>query len=441
MNHGLGKLLVRAFASGAPGGCGGAFSGAFPSATLQNLSRGGANVFAAFTAFANEHGAVNLGQGFPTYGTPDFVKEAAARAIAEEHNQYSRPGGHVRLNNCLAEFYAPLFGRDIDPMNNVVVFNGAQSALFNIILSFCNSGDEIAVIEPFFDAYQKGAMLVGADVKGVPLRLPAEGSSTAADFSLDLSELDAVLSDKTRLLVLNTPHNPTGKVFTANELQGIADVVRRYPNLIVVSDEVYEMSAFGGLDKHHRFAQCCGEDMFDRTISLYSAGKTFSCTGWRIGYAVAPAALCAPLIASQGAISFCSPSPLEVAIAASMEEAQENDYFASSGQLLESKQRRFADLLSAAGMKPLLAEGGYFLLADTSGIALPEDEQNSNKARDWRVAEYLTETLGVTGIPTSPFYITEGNKALAENTIRLCFARKDEELDEAGRRLLGLREL
>ena len=143
MNHGLGKLLVRAFASGAPGGCGGAFSGAFPSATLQNLSRGGANVFAAFTAFANEHGAVNLGQGFPTYGTPDFVKEAAARAIAEEHNQYSRPGGHVRLNNCLAEFYAPLFGRDIDPMNNVVVFNGAQSALFNIILSFCNSGDEM----------------------------------------------------------------------------------------------------------------------------------------------------------------------------------------------------------------------------------------------------------------------------------------------------------
>ena len=124
-----------------------------------------------------------------------------------------------------------------------------------------------------------------------------------------------------------------------------------------------------------------------------------------------------------------------------MEEAQKNDYFASSGHLLESKQRRFAALLSAAGMKPVLAEGGYFLLADTSSIVLPEDGEDSKRARDWRVAEYLTETLGVTGIPTSPFYITEGNKSLAENTIRLCFARKDEELDEAGKRLLGLREL
>ena len=417
------------------------FTGAFPSETLQHLAAGGPNVFAAFTMFANEHDAVNLGQGFPTFGTPDFVKEAAARAVSEDHNQYSRPGGHPRLNGVLADFYAPRFKKKLDPLCNVTVFNGAQGALFNIILSFCDAGDEIAVIEPFFDAYHKGAMLVGAKTKGVPLRLPSGGSSSAADFKLDLGELDEVLNERTRLLILNTPHNPTGKVFSVDELQAISDVVRRYPDLIVVSDEVYEMSAFGGVDQHHRFAQCCGDDMFERTISLYSAGKTFSCTGWRIGYAIAPENLSAPLIASQGAINFCSPSPLEVAVSMSMHAAQENNYFAELAKRLEGKQRRFAALLEAAGMRPVLADGGYFLLAETSGIVLPEEEQPSSKARDWRVAEYLTEHLGVTGIPTSPFYISKGNASLAENTIRLCFARRDSELDEAGKRLAGLRHL
>lgn len=400
-------------------------------------------MFAAFTAMAQKHDAVNLGQGFPSFGTPDFVKEAAARAVQEEYNQYSRPGGHMRLNECLASFYSPVFRRNLDPLTNITVYNGAQGALYNIILSFCDAGDEIAVIEPFFDAYNKAAMLVGAETRGVPLRLQ-EGSLSAADYQLDLRELDKCLSDRTRLLILNTPHNPTGKVFTSAELEGIADVVKHYPNLIVVSDEVYEMSVFGGLEKMARFAHC--KDMFDRTISLYSAGKTFSCTGWRVGYAVAPASLSAPLIASQGAINFCSPAPLEVAVALSMEAAQENGYFNSLGNRLAEKQRRFADLLEAAGMPPVKADGGYFLLADTSSLSLPVkkgkgSKSDSDKARDWLIAEYLTEEFGVTGIPTSPFYVSKENAMLAENTIRLCFARKNEELDESGERLAKLNDM
>ena len=412
-----------------------AFSTFTPSDAIQP-SLNTPNLFAAFTALANEHDAINLGQGFPTFGTPQFVLDNVTAAVSNPpYNQYSRPGGHPVLNETLAGFYstATRFNKSLDPMANVCTFTGAQGGLFNIIQSFCNPGDEICTIEPYFDAYKKAADVVGAKTIGIPLRLSSSSSTTtptASDYTIDIDELRATLTPNTKILMLNTPHNPTGKVFGLEELQDIANVVRDFPDLFVVSDEVYEFSTFQPWT-HHRFANI--EGMWDRTISLYSAGKTFSCTGWRIGYAIGAAPLIAPLVAAQGVISFCTATPLEIAVASSMVDAEKNGYFDTFANSLSQKQDAFAHSLKKCGLTPILAGGGYFVLADTSAVELPNGVEDEER-RDFAVAKHLTMEYGVTGIPTSPFY-QDKNKGLSDNVLRFCFARNDEELEEAGRRL------
>jgi aspartate/methionine/tyrosine aminotransferase len=392
------------------------------------------NLFAQFTALSNQHNAINLGQGFPTFGTPKFVTDQVTRAVNNQaFNQYSRPGGHPMLNEILASHYAPLFKTPttLDPLSNICSFNGAQSGLFNIITSYLNEGDELATIEPFFDAYKKAAEVVGATTVGIPLRSRENVPHTANDFVLDVDELASKLSEKTKLLILNTPHNPTGKVFSEEELRAIAQVVRSFPNLLVVSDEVYEYSTFQPA-KHSRFANI-DDDMWKRTISVYSAGKTFSCTGWRIGFAIGNEQLIAPLVAAQGVVSFCSATPLEIAVGYSYQEAQKNGYFDEFAKKLMEKQRLFMDAISdCTALRPIAADGGYFLMCDTSNVRLPIE--CAEEARDFTVAKFLTEKYRVTGIPISPFYSKE-NQHLSDNVLRFCFARKDEELREAGRRL------
>ena len=398
-----------------------------PSEAIQH-SLNTPNLFAAFTALANEHQAINLGQGFPTFGTPQFVIDNVAKAVNNQpFNQYSRPGGHLQLNQTLATHYTPEFNQKLDPISNICTFTGAQGGLFNTIQSFLNPGDEICTIEPYFDAYKKAADVVGAVTIGVPLRLPST-ATTASDYKIDIDELRATLTPKTKMLMLNTPHNPTGKVFDMQELQDIADVVRDFPNLLVVSDEVYEYSTFQP-KTHARFANI--KDMWERTISLYSAGKTFSCTGWRIGYAIGPDELIKPLIAAQGVLSFCAATPLEIAVGYSMEDAKENNYFNTFSNDLKRKQQLFIDVIQDSPLRPIAADGGYFVMCDTSELKVDRVE---NESRDFTVAKMLTERYGVTGIPTSPFYDVQ-NQHLSDNVIRFCFARKDEELEEAGRRL------
>jgi len=176
-------------------------------------------------------------EGFPSFDTPEFVVKCVQDALGQGiHNQYTRPGGNPILVQTLAEMYSPLFQRELDPMSEVSVCSGAQEGIFNILATYCNPGDQVVCIEPYFDAYKKAADLVGAETVGVPLRLEA-GGATSADFKLNLGDLERAITDNTKLLILNTPHNPTGKVFSLEELEGIASVVRRHPGLIVLSDE------------------------------------------------------------------------------------------------------------------------------------------------------------------------------------------------------------
>ncbi|POM70837.1 Kynurenine-oxoglutarate transaminase, partial [Phytophthora palmivora] len=259
------------------------------------------NVFAEFSALAAQHGAVNLGQGFPSFQTPSFVKQAAIDAINDGNNQYTRPGGHVSYVETLAEMYSPLLNRDLDPMTEIVTFNGAQEGIASIMAALLEPGDEVLTFEPYFDAYVTVSQLHGVKSAGVPFRFDeakraaflsqdahVDEHFTSHDFQADLGKLEKMLTPKTKMLVLNTPHNPTGKVFSRQELLQLADVLERHPNVIVLADEVYEFMTYDGLE-HERIAALPG--FFDRTISLFSAGKTFSCTGWRAGYAVGPAHL------------------------------------------------------------------------------------------------------------------------------------------------------
>lgn len=234
-----------------------------------------------------------MGQGFPNWAAPDFVKEAAARAITTDNNQYCRSQGLPALVEAVAEHSTPLHGRDIDPLTEVAVCVGATEALFGACQAFVEPGDEVVILEPAYDAYVPDVRIAGGTPVSVPLR-PREGAQPAADgsrrvndvYSLDLDELRAAFTPRTRAIMLNSPHNPTGKVFSREELEGIAGVLRDFPDVLVISDECYEYMAW---KPHTRFATIDG--MWDRTVTISSAGKTFSCTGWKIGYVVGPADL------------------------------------------------------------------------------------------------------------------------------------------------------
>tara|TARA_B110000208_G_scaffold146684_1_gene176999 strand:+ start:197 stop:1435 length:1239 start_codon:yes stop_codon:yes gene_type:complete len=401
------------------------------------------NVFADFTALARRLGAINLGQGFPSFGAPSFVTSAAVEAIANvgepstvDHNQYTRPGGHPSLVEAVAEFYAPHFNRAIDPMTEVCSCNGAQTGLFLAISALSKPGDEVLTIEPYFDAYTKIARLIGATPKGVPLRQGADG-----EYALDLAELESAITDRTRLLLLNTPHNPTGKVFTLHELEGIASIVRRHPNIIVVSDEVYEWGVFGGGDAvHHRIATLPG--MADRTVSLYSAGKTFSVTGWRVGYAIAPPALTMPMIATQATVAFCSAAPLEVAVGNALRRGTAAGHFVDLPATLKRKSDALDTSLRTAMLAPRAApEGGYFVVADASGIAeeLAEtvgsfdefEREIAGGEPNYELTIALAKRRGVVGIPMAAFY-SPAYRHLAGDAVRFAFAKTDAELEAAG---------
>ncbi|RLN32359.1 hypothetical protein BBJ28_00005040 [Nothophytophthora sp. Chile5] len=415
------------------------------------------NVFAEISALATQHGAVNLGQGFPTFGTPAFVKQAAVDAINAGHNQYTRPGGHADYVAALAEMYSPLLGRSLDPMKEVVTFNGAQEGIASVMAALLEPGDEVVTFEPYFDAYVTVSALQGVKAKGVPFRfqsakrqafLSEDAQSTAAfssrDFELDLTKMESLLSSKTKMLVLNTPHNPTGKVFSRRELQQIALVLERHPDVIVLADEVYEFMTYDGL-QHQRLAALPG--FFDRTISLFSAGKTFSCTGWRTGYAVGPAHLTAAITKAHSTVPFCGTTPFEVALASCFPLAQRNGYYEELTETLQAKRDRLCDALQAYGWRPIVPEGGYFVCCNVEGLPFYDEFRDIKVTAstpktafpDYQFAYKLCKEAQLAVIPTSPFFSRPEHR-LAPGVVRLAFCKDDATLDAAIRVIESLRE-
>uniref|UniRef100_K3WDN8 Aminotransferase class I/classII large domain-containing protein n=1 Tax=Globisporangium ultimum (strain ATCC 200006 / CBS 805.95 / DAOM BR144) TaxID=431595 RepID=K3WDN8_GLOUD len=428
--------------------------GASASAAVTARSRGistrvaaiGNNVFAEISLLAAQHGAVNLGQGFPSFHTPEFVKQAAIDAINGNHNQYTRPGGQADYVNVLAEMYSPLLKRELNPMKEIVTFNGAQEGIASIMAALLEPGDEVVTFEPYFDAYKTVSTLLGIKTVGIPFELSPEkqqefncrdtnATFSSGDFRIDLDKLDQTITKKTKMIVLNTPHNPTGKVFSKHELEQIAEMLKKHPHVLILSDEVYEFMAYDGL-QHERIASFPG--LFDRTISLFSAGKTFSCTGWRVGYAIAPEHLAAAITKAHSTVPFCGTTPLEVAMASCFKQVQTNGYLDELKATLEAKRDRLVGALTEANWRPIVPEGGYFVCCNVTHLPVFQEfadikitpELPKPQYPDYQFAYKLCKDYKLAMIPTSPFF-TRPEHQLAPGVVRLAFCKDDETVDAA----------
>ena len=382
--------------------------------TASRLAPFGSTIFSDITRRAVEAGAINLGQGFPNFDGPEFVKEAAIAAIRAGHGQYAPSSGIPELTAAIASKFSMATGlAGIEPRSHVTVTSGCTEALAATFIGLFEPGDRVVLIEPTYDAYPVGLALAGAIPSYVTLRPPK--------FELVVSDLEAAVDETTRAIVVNTPHNPTGRVFTRSDLEAIADLCRRH-DLIAVTDEVYEHMVFDG--EHLSLAQLPG--MWERTVTLSSLGKTFSLTGWKIGWAVAPPDLTAGVRAAHQFLTFATATPLQHAAATAL--TAPHDYFAELASSYRIKRDLLAEGLEEVGLKVFLPEGTYFMMADHSGFGLGDDVA---------FVSHLIDSVGVAAIPPSAFY---HDKSEAKNLVRFAFCKDEETLREAIGRLRRLRD-
>jgi aspartate/methionine/tyrosine aminotransferase len=380
----------------------------------KRLAGIGTSIFSEITALAVRHEAINLGQGFPDFAAPDFVKEAAARHIREDRNQYAASPGVPRLRRALADDWrrtcpdAP----PVDPDSEITVGSGATELLHDAILALVNPGDEVIVFEPAYDAYGPDVAMAGGVLRPVPLSPPGR-------WSFDPAQLAAAFGPRTRALILNTPHNPTGKVFGRDELAVIAELALRH-DVLVIADEVYAELVFDEA-VHVPFATLPG--MFERTISIGSMGKTFGVTGWKVGWAVAPPPLTAAVRAVHQFVTFTGGTPFQEALADVLPEAASSGYYDRLRSEYRHRRELLAGALRAAGLSPLPIGGAYFLLTPLPAGAGSDDVAFCRR---------LITEVGVAAIPTSVFY-SEPPKA--PPLARFCFAKRDEVILAASERL------
>jgi kynurenine--oxoglutarate transaminase/cysteine-S-conjugate beta-lyase/glutamine--phenylpyruvate transaminase len=408
-------------------------------------------VWHEFSPLANKYGAINLGQGFPDWDPPKFVQEAMVHAVdpafGRHANQYARSMAHMPLAKVLAAEYSEKWNIDIDPGTQIATGVGCTNVLYCALQGLLNPGDEAVLLEPFFDVYSSQVLMAGGKPVYVPLRPTGDPKTDTASnvFTLDLDELDSAIHKGTKVLLLNTPHNPTGKLFSKQELEGIAKIVKRHPGLTVISDEVYEHLIYEPeTEPHISIASLPG--MFEQTLTLSSSGKTFSATGFKVGWCVGPASLVKAVWAVQQWVNFSVPTPNQDAIAQALVQAKQpyNGYETYYKYLVaEYKRKRslLAAALRSAGMTPVIPPGGFFIMADTSQIDFPSSymdhptEASPNPMpRDWAMSRWLTQEVGVTAIPPSAFY-SPSEVQLAGNFLRFAFCKGDDTITEAHRRL------
>lgn len=375
------------------------------------LASFGTSIFAEMTALATRHRAVNLGQGYPDFDGPEFVRAAAVAAIRAGHNQYAPMPGLPALQRAVAEHERRFYGLDYDPATEITVHAGATEALCSTLQALLDRGDEVILFEPFYDAYRPGLSLAGARERVIRLRPPG--------FAFDPAELEAAAGPGVRALLLNSPNNPAGKVFSRQELEAVADVCRRH-DLLVVTDEVYEHIVF---DRPHvPIATLPG--MRERTVTISSAGKSFSFTGWKIGWSCAPAPLAAAVRAAHQFVTFAVATPLQHAVAAAL--AAEDDYYERLRADYRARRDRLCEGLADVGFAVDAPEGTYFAIADIRPLG--EDDDAS-------FCRALPERAGVAAIPLSAFVAEGGPRHL----VRFAFCKDDATLEEAIRRLRRLR--
>jgi aspartate/methionine/tyrosine aminotransferase len=360
---------------------------------------------------------INLAQGFPDFPAPQAIKDAACTAIQADINQYAITWGAPALRAAIAEKYSPAFGRALDPETEITVVCGATEAMLAAILAVVDPGDEVVVFEPFYENYGPDAVLSGARPRYVPLEPPA---APGAPWRFDPDALAAAFGPRTRAIIVNTPHNPTGKVFTRTELEQVAALCQRW-NAVAITDEIYEHLVYAG--EHVRLATLPG--MWERTITISGLSKTYSVTGWRIGYLIAPARLTVPIRRVHDFLTVGAAAPLQEAAAVALRLPP--SYYA---ELLAGYAERRAVLcagLEAAGFRVYPPAGAYYVMTDVADFGATDDVA---------FVRAMIERVGVAAVPGSSFY---ADPARGRTQVRFAFPKRRETLEAAVQRLAGLR--
>ena len=394
---------------------------------VPRLRAFGTTVFSEMTALAVEHEAVNLGQGFPDEDPPTEVLAAAHAALDAGHNQYAPGPGIAPLRAAVAHHQRRWYGMDVDPDTEVTVTFGATEAVAASLLALCEPGDEVVVLEPTYDAYPAVLAMAGARAVRVPLTPPATPASGSSDqdarvrgpWTLDLDRLAAAFTDRTRVLLLNSPHNPTGLVLTEAELDAIAELCVAH-DVVAVTDEVYEHLVYDGA--HVPLATRAG--MRERTITISSAGKTYSCTGWKIGWAVAAPPLTAAVRTTKQFLSFAGGTPLQHAVAVALRSADE--VFTEVADVHLRRRDLLVAGLREVGVPTTAAAGTYFVTADVATLGWDDGDA---------FCRWAPEAIGVAGVPVAAFV---EDPTPVRSLVRFAFCKPDAVLAEGVRRLTSL---
>jgi methionine aminotransferase len=377
----------------------------------SKLPNVGTTIFTVMSQLAQKHGAVNLGQGFPDFDGPQALRDAFTAAMNAGRTQYAPMAGIPALREEIAKKTEALYGRKVDMDSDITVTSGATEALFAAIAAVVHGGDEVIVLDPCYDSYDPAITLAGGRAVHVPL--------DPRDFTPDWQRVSDAVTPRTRMILVNTPHNPCGSVFVESDLDALAAIADRH-DLLVLSDEVYEHIVFDGA-LHQSVLRHAG--LAERSFVVSSFGKTYHCTGWKVGYCVAPPALAAEFRKVHQYLTFCTFTPAQWALADIL--AADPAHYLGLGDFYQAKRDRFQQLLSGSrfGLRPV--SGSYFQVVDYSAISDRDD---------LAFCEWLAEHGGVAAIPLSAFYQTPPGLKL----VRLCFAKGDATLVEAARRLCAL---
>ncbi len=370
------------------------------------------SIFGVISKLAREHNAVNLGQGFPDFDGPEWLKDIAYKKMQEGHNQYAPFQGTPHLRQEISNYYKKFYGLSYHPDSQITVTVGATEAIYLVITALINPGDEVVVLEPFYDSYVASIKMAG----GVPVPVTMH----APDFSIDRKELEGAITPRTKLLILNNPHNPSGKVWSREELLDVATIAQKH-DLYLMSDEVYEFLLFDG-SKHIPTATLDG--MFERTITISSAGKTFGLTGWKIGWICANEKVTEACRLVHQYVTFSVSTPMQETVAEGLVKL--SDYLPGFVSLYKGKRDLFYQELKNLGFDFPIPKGTYFMMVPIS---------RKTNLRDVDYAMKLIQEKKVATVPPSAFYLksTEGEKYL-----RFCFAKKEETLKQAALNLKGL---
>ncbi|OLY84405.1 putative aminotransferase [Smittium mucronatum] len=388
------------------------------------------DVWTMFNIASAKSKAVNLGQGFMNFPVEDFIKKAGADSIVLDSTaQYPSPKGSQRLLKALSKRYSEALGREIDPNTEIMVAAGANE----------DGRNETVVMEPAFDQYTPNVAIANGKTVYVPMRVdpslsPETKVISSNDWKIDMAELEAAITPKTKVLILNTPHNPTGKVFSLEELVQIADLAKKY-NLLVVSDEVYENLYYDDTE-HISIASIDG--MFERTLVIGSMGKMFCVTGWRIGWIIGPERLVSPCLAAHKRIVFVASSPLQEACAISFEQANENGYFERQRKEYIERRKKLMDAFDSVGLPYSIPHGSYFLLVNANKVKIPDSfeipDYVAERGKGFILSYFFTVEIGIGCIPPAEFY-SEANVSLADDYVRFAFCKTDDIFEETARRL------